>query len=505
MKTPYSIALIFILLTACFSKEDENSEKTPNQVVLIFKDFPEDYSISLNDTKGQAYTPARPELRFYDDHLIPRILKPETGTNDTIRIGCNQKYIEFRHSVKGIDNFDYLFRKGDTIVFSYTDRIPIAEVTNRIASDFEINYDLRQREIVCNSDYPALTKVTMPFMFITYNSPYIGKEGERSGISGQLDKVKDNAQLRFKKEIDLEKNLLDSLLERSLISNDGHKLFSQKLRIKELTEKVYNDAILPDEIKAFMLPDADSLLRYHFYRSLLTNAVSTFYSRKVNRITSNNSNLPDYEVVCDSIRLSKLFSEKAKDILLFETTDLLFQNASVTRINGHLKNVESDIGDSVLFDYLGEKYRLKNPLSDEFLLVDFNGNRNTLMEILEEHTSNVAYVDIWASWCSPCIEEFPRSNILADRFKDRAVKFVYISIDDDFSKWKGASKKYGLPEQMSFLIENKSTSTFLESVNLSTIPRYLIFSKKGILEFENAPGPGDIKTIGLIEGLLTND
>jgi hypothetical protein len=110
--------LLFVILTSCLSKEEKSESLIPNQVVLIFKDFPKDYSISSKDTQGKAYTPARPELRYYDDHLIQRILKPKTGTNDTLVINCNRKSIEFEHSVKGFDNFHYIFQKGDTVLLS---------------------------------------------------------------------------------------------------------------------------------------------------------------------------------------------------------------------------------------------------------------------------------------------------------------------------------------------------------------------------------------------------
>ena len=67
--------------------------------------------------------------------------------------------------------------------------------------------------------------------------------------------------------------------------------------------------------------------------------------------------------------------------------------------------------------------------------------------------------------------------------------FIYLSIDDSFEKWQQSSKKHNLEKlKYNYLIENRYTSTFLESLGLSSIPRYLIFDRKGNLVHQNAPG-----------------
>ena len=495
-------------MTSCLTEKNEvaiNASTIPNQIVLIFKDFPEAYTISLNDTKGEAYTPARPDLKYYDEQLIQRIINPKTGTNDTIVIPCNRNSIEFQHNVKGFDNFDYIFLKGDTVVFTYKEKIPTAKITNRVISDFETNYDWKQREIVCSNDYPALFRITMPFMFITYNSINIGQEGERQGILGQIDKIKNNAQYQFNKELELERNLLDSLLSETLISNESYIWLNNKLKIKEATVKVYNDILDRNEVKLISLNDSDSLLAYHAYRTLLTNISSTLYERKIKRIISPNSNLPNYKIVYDSILDSELFTSKAKEILLFETSNSLIQNSGATKINEHLKKIKNHIVDTVLISYLVEKHELKYQISKELELVALDGSKTTLTNLIEENTDQIVYIDIWASWCSPCIEEFPHSKILTDKLRGKNVKFIYLSIDYDRNKWEASSKKHNLPDEYSFLVQNKKTSKFLERIDFSSIPRYLIFNKAGDLEYSNAPRPGEGETIKIIEGLLRSN
>jgi thiol-disulfide isomerase/thioredoxin len=40
-------------------------------------------------------------------------------------------------------------------------------------------------------------------------------------------------------------------------------------------------------------------------------------------------------------------------------------------------------------------------------------------------------VTFWASWCPACRQELPRVNSLVDRYADRPVEFVGVSLDGD--------------------------------------------------------------------------
>jgi thiol-disulfide isomerase/thioredoxin len=195
---------------------------------------------------------------------------------------------------------------------------------------------------------------------------------------------------------------------------------------------------------------------------------------------------------------------KTKKVLLFETSNLLIQNSGATEIDIHIKKIKKDIGDTSLISYLVDKYELKNQLSNDLHLVDLKGNKTTLSKFIQENTYKVIYVDIWASWCAPCLEEFPQSKIQAERMENKNILFIYLSIDDEVSKWNRASKKNQLPDNYSFLIENKKTSKFLEKIDFSSIPRYLIFNKTGELEYKDAPRPSDERTFKILDGLLKN-
>ncbi|MCC7537836.1 MAG: TlpA family protein disulfide reductase, partial [Deltaproteobacteria bacterium] len=62
-----------------------------------------------------------------------------------------------------------------------------------------------------------------------------------------------------------------------------------------------------------------------------------------------------------------------------------------------------------------------------FTLPDLQG-RNYQSRALR---GKVAFIDIWASWCGPCAEEFPVLNRLHQQYSARGLEIVAISVDSE--------------------------------------------------------------------------
>ncbi len=53
-----------------------------------------------------------------------------------------------------------------------------------------------------------------------------------------------------------------------------------------------------------------------------------------------------------------------------------------------------------------------------------------LDRLLEKHRGKVVLVDFWATWCGPCVEMLPHTVELQNRFRDRGLVVVTVSLDD---------------------------------------------------------------------------
>ena len=78
-----------------------------------------------------------------------------------------------------------------------------------------------------------------------------------------------------------------------------------------------------------------------------------------------------------------------------------------------------------------------------FILPTLTGIEISLTEILQEN--EYVFIDFWASWCGPCIEDFPALKDLYTTYKDKGLEILTISIDDDHDDWKDTATRLLLP------------------------------------------------------------
>lgn len=84
-----------------------------------------------------------------------------------------------------------------------------------------------------------------------------------------------------------------------------------------------------------------------------------------------------------------------------------------------------------------------NPKANfNFTLIDKDGNTKSLADF----KGKVIFMNMWATWCPPCIAEMPSIDKLHEETGDE-VAFVMVSLDQDFQKAKefDERKGYDLP------------------------------------------------------------
>jgi thiol-disulfide isomerase/thioredoxin len=119
-----------------------------------------------------------------------------------------------------------------------------------------------------------------------------------------------------------------------------------------------------------------------------------------------------------------------------------------------------------------------SPAGDSLSLADFQGK--------------VVYLDVWATWCGPCLAEFPHSKTLKAEYEDNAdVVFMYVSIDDakDHDKWLKFLENDPEFKGVHLYADGAWRSKICEDYMVSGIPRYMLFDKEGRIHDSNAPRP----------------
>lgn len=136
------------------------------------------------------------------------------------------------------------------------------------------------------------------------------------------------------------------------------------------------------------------------------------------------------------------------------------------------------------------------------VLQDSSYKNISLQEILHQAKGKLVYLDFWASWCKPCLEEIPKSLSLAKELSHKDVSFIYISIDNDNDKWSRALENHFATSKNHFRLN--PTSGLLKELAIQSVPRYMLLDKAGKVITLDAARPSDTRTIGTITRLLAN-
>ncbi|MCO5936922.1 TlpA family protein disulfide reductase [Mucilaginibacter sp. RB4R14] len=105
----------------------------------------------------------------------------------------------------------------------------------------------------------------------------------------------------------------------------------------------------------------------------------------------------------------------------------------------------------------------------------------------------------WASWCLPCIKEVPSEKKLQNQYKNK-IDFVYLSFDKDKSAWEDKARSLNITGN-NYLLLNYFKSDLAHFYQITSLPFYLLYDKKGQLVETNGLRPSDPKFKEILDKL----
>ena len=134
------------------------------------------------------------------------------------------------------------------------------------------------------------------------------------------------------------------------------------------------------------------------------------------------------------------------------------------------------------------------PFPENVELKDANGN----VVDFSTFRGKYVYIDLWASWCTPCLKEVPALQKLEKELKNDKVVFLSISIDAKEDAWKKKMQEKNMHGNQLW----DPTNSLGQALNVKGIPFFAIYDPEGKLYMHGAPrpsqGPG---LVMLLEGL----
>lgn len=190
-----------------------------------------------------------------------------------------------------------------------------------------------------------------------------------------------------------------------------------------------------------------------------------------------------------------------KEFMLAKNVDYMLS------LNGRTKSLDSTYGNfkrtypnSVWNSDLLARYKKYLALDPGNLAPVINGVTVAGEKFLStDLKGKIVYVDIWATWCGPCVAEIPESIKLQRAFEDKNdVAFLNVSVDSNEKGWKEKLIKENMWKGVHILNDR----TVYKSYLLSGIPHYILIDKAGKIVSSNAPRPSSGKVKSLIDSLL---
>ncbi|WP_136468352.1 TlpA family protein disulfide reductase [Flagellimonas onchidii] len=134
--------------------------------------------------------------------------------------------------------------------------------------------------------------------------------------------------------------------------------------------------------------------------------------------------------------------------------------------------------------------------SYDWSLVDLNGNRINL----ESNKGEVVLINLWATWCPPCVAEMPSLQKLYNDYGDR-VKFLFVTEENTEKVSKFLNRKnYQLPVYF-------EESEIPKALFSRSIPATYIISKSGkiVVDEKGAANWNSEKIRNLLDELLAEE
>lgn len=495
MKYTIVFLLVFSFFWSCTKNRNQNlkqSQIKAKDIVIIFKNAPEKKKIET--PIGVGYSVFFERLASYFDQYDEIKLNPKRGViADTIKLNPKRDEIELIVEDGKYDFFHYLLKKGDTLILDYQGSLPTAHLKDSDAS--AINYDVFIYDQL-KKEYSEKIKFLYPLPFVAFL-----KDDNVIKYTTRFNTFKRETGERMISDLAIESHILDSLYDVNQILKEDYQYRKKNIALYKFFYKLEVNNLQAKTIDS-LIKQSDSLIFMRLYRNLLERIIKEKFAPR-----TNNNSSADNRIIFDSILNSNNIPDFTKKYLLYNNLREIIKNYSSEDFSAYYDKFKVAVTDSLLINYINEKY-----------LVDFSSSKTEtknvlfgtlekeklqLDNLLKDNEGKLIYVDFWASWCAPCRAAMPNSKVLREKFSDRGVVFLYISIDTDLHEWINASKEEGFLNYKNNLIAlNYPEAELYRNLTLRTIPRYLIYDKRGILTYKNALAPNNEQTEILLEKLL---
>lgn len=233
--------------------------------------------------------------------------------------------------------------------------------------------------------------------------------------------------------------------------------------------------------------------------------VDDFIATKVTG-SRNDDNITPYVVSYIKAVDTHVQNPRTRHELLDNVASMVFNADSKTYVLDDFWNAFKQAADTALVSYyqtvVDSKLATKSGAAcpDE-TFQDVQGQTHRLSEWFNK--GKYLYIDLWATWCIPCVKEIPFIEKHVAHYKDNPkIQFISISLDSHHDAWKRKLDK-DKPQWPQYISATKEEmDKLMKDWGITGIPRFIIVNPDGTIHDSNAFRPSDADFYKLMDAIL---
>ena len=427
---------------------------------------------------GEVNNPIANTIIVSGDDFRQTIALNADGTfNDTLKVVANGYYL----LIHGRANASMYLSKGDNISVTFDARQFDASMKFNGSGSAENNYLVSKR--INNID---VTGNAMTFFSLTEKEFKLKLDELFTKHNSSLERIDGDPDF-----VTLEKKALSYEKLVNLSSYQRLHAYYTKNEGFEISED-----FLPESYTNMTFDNEEDFNRYAGYRTLAMNK----YLGEVVKVLGDDyqSAAPEDFKIFDEIKIQAIKNE-----IMNQLGAVLVTPGNPNMISLYeffmSHSTDTDFRQQLTIKFDNNKLLVRGMPSPQF--TDYENHKGGTMSLADLRGKYV-YIDVWATWCAPCIREIPHLKEIETKYQDRNIEFVSASIDRmvDHDAWVQMVKDKQLMGHQLFA-DSDWQSAFIKGYAIDGIPRFILVDPDGNIVSADAPRPSNPKLIALFEEL----
>jgi len=246
-----------------------------------------------------------------------------------------------------------------------------------------------------------------------------------------------------------------------------------------------------------------------------TNFVSTMYPYHL-------QNYVYWKTGADSLIIKSIQSERYKEALTLGAEIFLKEPSSISRdylmfnffatqlkktpaMKDQLPFMKKYFTDPALYHYLelhSDRIRhvvvkptaLRRMLYLDKAKVSIIKHSDFLKFLSTKYAGKIIYLDIYATWCIPCLNEIKFTPALHQKFSKKDVVFVNLCLQSTAKNWISLVKEKNVHGE-NFFLDDDESKLLMGNFNIGGFPTYLLIDRKGSVRTANAARPSELERL----------